>query len=185
MTNHSALCCVGAFICPWLWGSVKTQSLSVVPWMSFKFSRGHNPDVSLNCRPEGGHPFLFSSSSSDDDQAFTHRMWPHISKNKKQNAAATVPLREKRVFSFTEMEKEIFSFSSHLLFSHPSDRRWISARLNCHWFPEKMRLFSQRLSYQNWLQKETSFVKIKMKKRSTFSCSELRWKKTVRSLKLL
>lgn len=54
--------------------------------------------------------FFFSASSSDDEQLFTHRMWP-----KKKNPttfAAMVPSQGTFFYvSFTEIEKEVFSFS--------------------------------------------------------------------------
>lgn len=126
--------------------------LFTVLWMRFKVSRGQDQAVSLNCRPESGHPlFLFCLQQRWQPGPSLVVCGHTFQKNPQNTIAVAVPLQEKSVFSFTEIEKEVFSFSSHLLFSHCSDRRWISARLTCHSFPDEMRLFQQRLSYQDWL----------------------------------
>lgn len=102
--------------------------------MGFWFGKGQDQAISLNCRPEDGHPFSASSRNDNQGSLYSHPTRPNIQKL----LFHLWFTHEKKVFFFNRNTKRVFSFRNLPPFSYLFDRWWVSTRLTCDLFLEKI-----------------------------------------------
>lgn len=167
-----------------VWGLCSSFYLAMTLWlcgntifeaalrMRFRFSRGQNQAVSPNCRPEDGRPFFFFFCLQQRWRAFTLFSSSHLQKNYFSSYGF---LTRKKTCLFIQINRE----GGFLFFklSSPFSSVWEAMNLSPFklWFVswKKMWLSQQRLSYQDWLRKGSSSVKVKIQK--SRCCDALDW----------